>query len=787
MTTDNGRSPLRSARAASLTAATLAPLLCLPVPALAQGPGTLEEVIVTAQKREQNLQDVPVAVSQFSGEALQRSGVQDLFQLQTSAPSLIVNQEQSASNTAFGIRGVFTSSQNLGLESSVGLYVDGVYRARQGSMINNMVDIQSIEILRGPQGTLFGRNTPAGAVQINSVAPDHDNSGFLELTAGNYNLWNANGAASFSAIEDELAFRATGFVMQRDGYVDNVGLDADDLVNDRDRWGLRLQSLYTPNDRLTARLIIDRSETDEICCASGTWKNNLVAQDLPPGSPPKTGSDVRILELGGIVLDQDDFYDYRVSTSFAPTSSNRDEGVSLQLDWEATHFLLTSITSWRSFDSLDELDIDFSNVDGIRRSVDAQQNQLSQELRISDSGERLSYVAGLYYFEQDIDSRTRYLIGEDLTYLVGAFGEAFPSGTGALDVGSQEHSSYAAFGQIDYELSRDWVLTAGLRWTREDKDLANTFTEDASATLDFSSRGWGFWLFPPLAPRENVDETLEDEKTTGTLKLSWYASPETLLYASYGTGYKSGGMNTDRVNQALDIIFAPETSESFELGLKTEFPAQALRLNLALHATTTDDLQTVSFQGAGFALQNAGVAETWGGELDLSWQPTGSLRLGAAYAYTHGEYKDFEAGSCWVGTPWHTDQPDPGANGDGSCDRSGGMLSSNPEHALSLNAEQSLALTDTLRASLFLEYRFTDERMTDLNNDPEKLDGSYNLLNLRANLHFLTPDILLTVWGRNILEAEYTHTIADTVAQTGNYIASYNEPLMWGITVRKGF
>jgi outer membrane receptor protein involved in Fe transport len=115
------------------------------------------------------------------------------------------------------------------------------------------------------------------------------------------------------------------------------------------------------------------------------------------------------------------------------------------------------------------------------------------------------------------------------------------------------------------------------------------------------------------------------------------------------------------------------------------------------------------------------------------------------------------------------------------------MLSSNPEHALSLNAEQSLALTDTLRASLFLEYRFTDERMTDLNNDPEKLDGSYNLLNLRANLHFLTPDILLTVWGRNILEAEYTHTIADTVAQTGNYIASYNEPLMWGITVRKGF
>jgi len=206
----------------------------------------LEEVIVTAQKREQNMQDVPIAVSAFTGEMLAQSGVKDVYDLQVNAPSLSIGQSQTSTQTTFGIRGIFTSSQNFGLDSSVGLYADGVYRARQSSMINNLVDVASVEILRGPQGTLFGRNTPAGAVSIFSVKPDHEGSGFVEGTYGEFDLVNVSAAKSFSAIDNVLAFRATGFYMERDGYVDSTDF-GDEVMNNRDRWGIRLQALYTPH------------------------------------------------------------------------------------------------------------------------------------------------------------------------------------------------------------------------------------------------------------------------------------------------------------------------------------------------------------------------------------------------------------------------------------------------------------------------------------------------------------------------------------------------------------
>lgn len=159
----------------------------------------LEEIIVTAQKREQNLQDVPIAVSAFSGEMLSQSGIKDMFDLSANTPSLIGGSAQTSTPSTFGIRGVFTNSQNFGLESYVGLYVDGAYRARQSSMINNLVDVASVEVLRGPQGTLFGRNTPAGAVSITSVKPDHEGSGFMEGGFGNYDLLGVSGAPRIEA------------------------------------------------------------------------------------------------------------------------------------------------------------------------------------------------------------------------------------------------------------------------------------------------------------------------------------------------------------------------------------------------------------------------------------------------------------------------------------------------------------------------------------------------------------------------------------------------------------
>jgi iron complex outermembrane recepter protein len=765
----------------------------LPNHALAEG--ELEEVVVTAQKREQNLQDVPVAVSAFSGQVLRDSGITNMSELTTIAPSLTVTSAQTSTTTVFGIRGIFTSAQNFGLESSVGLYVDGVYRARQGSMINNLVDVAGVEVLRGPQGTLFGRNTPAGAITVSSVAPDFDGSGFIDAGAGDYNLWEVSGAKSFTVIDDKLAVRVTGFTADRDGYVDVVGKDIqeDDAINDKDRWGARFQALFTPNDDLTLRFIGDHSEVDEVCCAVGNWKNNFFTPNPPPNG--KFGTDTAVRDqLGGTVISEDDFYDYKVSSSFKPESQNTDEGVSLQADWQTDLFLVTSISAYREFDSYDRIDADFYDVDALVRTNDADQNQFTQELRISDDNGPLSYVAGLYYYHQELNSDTDTIVGADTAALATAFlglppgsipQSFFPPGSSALNVADQEHDSYAVFGQADYRITEQIIVTAGLRWTNENKDMQNTFTENPDPAPA------GFSQFPPLAPRDNVDENFDESKVTGTFKLSWFYNDLTMLYASYGTGYKAGGVNTDRISPTLDTVFEPETAEAYELGMKSEFPDQALRLNVAVHKTDTNDLQTISFQGTGFALDNAGTAETYGTEVDLLWLPTDNTTVTLAYAYNHAEYADFQNGPCWTGTPWQTGQPDPGnptpENPSGPCDRSGGEVSGNAENVLSLSANQQFQLAEGYGAFLHGEYVFIDERMTDVNNDPEKQDGSYYLVNLRSGIVFERYETTLTFWGRNILDAESTSTIADAVVQDGRFIAYYNEPATWGISVRKDF
>lgn len=233
----------------------------------------LEEIVITAQKREQSIQDVPIAVTALSGEELLRNGISDVFDLQQSTPGLTVAQNQNSTTSNFSIRGVGTSGSNFGLESSVGLYVDGIYRARQSSMINEMVDMERVEVVRGPQGTLFGRNSPSGAVLMYTKKPSHEFGGYLNLSMGNYDQRSINGAIGGSVKEDVLAYRLTGFMTDRDGYADDKYL-GDELLNDRDRQGFRLQFLYTPSDDFSARLIIDHSKIDEVCCAAVTLRNN---------------------------------------------------------------------------------------------------------------------------------------------------------------------------------------------------------------------------------------------------------------------------------------------------------------------------------------------------------------------------------------------------------------------------------------------------------------------------------------------------------------------------------
>ncbi len=787
----------------SLSLATAAAIGIALSPIAAQA--MLEEVIVTAQKREQSLQDVPLSVAAFSGEALRESGIKDVFDLQVNAPGLTIDQNQNATTSNFSIRGIGTGGNNFGQESSVGLYVDGIYRSRQSSMISQLVDMDSVEVLRGPQGTLFGRNTLSGAVQFKTAAPDFEGTGFLEATAGNYDLLNLSGAKSFTLIEDVLAVRLTGFSSERDGWIKNIAPanSDDDKIFDRDRWGWRAQALWTPTEELTVRVIIDDSELDEVCCGTTvTFDNNRPsAIDGTPGSDSLLADPAN----NATFISESQVFDNDVAYSFNPVSQSEDSGISIQADYDIGDYTLTSISAWREFNSFDEIDADFTDLDALTDTNDAKQEAFSQELRVTFIGERWNYVAGAYYFTQTLDTESVLTFGEQTTLVASNFAgiplpaSFFPAGDFATDINEQDHESWALFGQFDYQLTDSLTLTAGLRYSDENKKLDTLYLE--------SSTAGGFFLpqFAATFSREDTQEEINDDQVTGTIKLSYFVNNDIMVYASYGKGYKAGGTNTDRIDPAFEQVFDAETTDSYEIGMKAEFPEQALRLNVALYMADVDDFQVGTFTGSGFNLQNAATVETWGGEVELTWQPTDTTTVTAGYAKAVADFDEFQFGNCWAATPFRLGIPDPGGRvldengnprpiGPGDdpfsptfCDRSGGRLGTNPEDFLALGVRQDFRLSDSISGFGLLEYTYTGDMVLDQSNDPLSEQSPYDLWNLRVGLYFEQHDIEVTAWGRNIFDEEYNGTVFPAVLQTGKLVGYRREPATYGVTVRKDF
>ncbi|MCV2883777.1 TonB-dependent receptor [Aestuariibacter sp. AA17] len=828
----------------------------------------LETITVTAQKRVQNLQEVPVAVTAFTGDEMAESVVKDVYDLRVNVPALGAFQSQSATNSSFSIRGIGTSSQNFGLESSVGLYVDGVYRPRQNSLINNLVDIAAVEVLRGPQGTLFGKNTASGAVLVRSQAPTHDNDGFIEATIGNYGLLNIAAAKSFSAIEDVLAFRVTGFNSERDGIVDDVYL-GDNVMNDRNRWGARIQALYTPSDDISLRIIADKGKIDEICCAALTQLSN--AKINPEGMP---GTDLLLSGplFGATLFDERSLTARVTAVSRLPISKMDDEGISAELNWQLNEELtLVSVSAYRAFDSIDIIDTDFSDADLFYTTNDAEQSSFSQELRVDYTSENMNAIVGLYYFEQDID--LRYII--DTQSQFGTFfdvailpqllasplapvlnglnqlselsgGTIAPLAQGASadfrfpHLAQQEHQSYALFGQIDYRVSPSLTVTAGLRYTDEEKDLKTTFEEldpngnqidyanfseagtalgnigaalnsgqspsaaDLAAIAPLQRTGWGFpFIGSTTSPRPDIlPPTLEDDQITGTLKLSYQPSNDSLYYASYSTGYKSGGTNTDRLAfisslpaddpRQLNPVFDAEKSHAFELGLKRDINDYDFRINAALHYTTIEDFQANTYTGNGFNLQNAGDIETYGTEIEITWLPADNWQINFAYAYTKAEFDSFERGNCWVAYTWHTGIQDPGQENPSDpnpyCDRSGDRIGSEPEHYAMINVKRDIVLGDGIYSYLQVDYSYTGDMYLDSSNDPYKFQEDYTLMNVRFFINFEEYDTDLIIWGRNVLDEDYINgSDFDVPIQEGKLMAYASEPVTFGLTVKKRF
>lgn len=816
---------------------------------------TLERIIVQAQKTSQNLQEVPVAVTALSGQDIVETVSRDMFDLQNYVPAFGAFQNQSVTNSGFSIRGIGTSSQNFGFESSVGLYVDGVYRSRQNALISDLVDIESIEVLRGPQGTLFGKNTAAGAMTLTTVAPSHnERDGFAEAIIGNDDLVRLSAGSSFSLIDDILAMRVSGFSSHGDGFITEENNSR--TLNNRNRSAVKAQLLYTPTTDISVRLIADYGELDERCCGALTFQNNIQANDIAG----KFGTDALLLQppFNATIYGREDFYNYKTSLSQTPLSKMEDKGLSVQVDLALNNaWNFVSISAYRAFDSLDTVDTDFSDANLLTATNDARQQSFSQEVRLHYSSDDVRGLIGAYYYSQNLDltfdttTQDDFSVffnaaAPDLLPLANAINEfsavtsgfiapaaaPAPSGTAFVHTANQEQDSIAVFSQFDWLLNRNFTLTTGLRYTREEKsidgaydeqgpgidglsqnpaqwpniglavqglqDIAAALTngqapsvESLSAIAPFQQAGWGYFFLGSAAvmPRPELNEQLDDSQLTGTVKLAYHPTDNTLTYASLATGYKAGGTNTDRIFPSLSPLFDAEKSRSAEIGIKHDFEEHDIRVNAAVHYTQISDFQATTFTGTGFNLQNAGDIIVKGVEFEATWLVTENTELHAIASRTLANFDEFKRGTCWVAYTWHTGIDDPGRvnPSDPFCARDGDRVGFEPQNSLSLMLNHYFELGN-YPASASIDYQYTGDVFLDDANDPYKYSDDFSLFNIRVSFTIPQWDSEIIAWSRNVFDEEYVARSGfDVPVQTGKIMAYPGAPRSFGVTFRKSF
>jgi iron complex outermembrane receptor protein len=452
----------------------------------------IEEIIVTATKRQSTLQEIPVAVSVVQSEDLKRSQVSDIKDLQFLVPSLRITQLQSSGNTNFIIRGFGNGANNAGIEPSVGVFIDGVYRSRSASALNDLPNLERIEVLRGPQSTLFGKNASAGVISVVTAKPDLDEmNGSASVTVGDYSQFifkaDINGPLS-----DTVGFGLSGSINQRDGYYENLA--GGDALGELNRYGVRGELYFLPSDNLEVRLIADYDDFDEACCGVANLLNG------PTGAA--------IFALGGALVPEQPFA-YEGYYDFTPVNKFQTDGVSLQFDYDFNDAVkLTSITALRNLDRADNVDVDFTSAQLLdpetANRTDYEIKTLTQELRLSGSTDRMGWMIGGYFFDEEVEQFTGLLYGTafrsyadllagglpgdsplwDIEALFGHPPGTFQgAGQGLVELSTMDNQAFSIFGQVDIDLGDRATLTLGANYTEDEKEV----TFDSTGTDVFSN------------------------------------------------------------------------------------------------------------------------------------------------------------------------------------------------------------------------------------------------------------------------------------------------------------
>ncbi len=681
--------------------------LVAPASMAQQGSATLEEIVVTARKQLESAQNVPVAITAFSGENIDALIMRDIRQLEGFIPNVVIDAVSVAPGAAsLYFRGVGTQEVERSFDPAVGVVIDGVPLSFvNGSMVNTF-DFGSLEVLRGPQGTLFGRNTTGGVINIQRTRPTGELGLRYEVTAGTDDRVDAKAVLNFPIVEGKLAGKIGAFTQQDGAMLENF--DGNEAI-ERDDEEYTGTLLWTPNDSFEALFtyvhfednnngvaLVNRAQLPDLSCVLGfcdTGDQENLTQDF----------------LEPLEFEQDTY--------------------TLQMDYELEAGTFTSIIGYRDTDESVPTDFDAAPVPIFHTLRDQTSEQTSFELRFASSdaiSENWNFVAGVYYLEDNYEL-------EQFTAILELLGTA-PDGTGAVyqnPTYEQDREAWAVFGEVHINLAEDWTLTLGGRYTEEEKEF-DAFNQLSLGTPD---------NFNPIGAA-NADETWDE--FTGKIGIDYRYSDDVMFYGSYSQGFRSGGFNGRNFTPDSIGPYDPEYVDQYEIGMKGEFFDRTLRWNANVFYTDYDDKQEEviipdGFGGTFTVVRNASTVQIYGVESEFTWVANENLLFTANFGYLDAEYDDYVAD----------------LNGDGiATDNSDLELRRIPEWTGGITGTYTYPIGPGV-LSLFAAMRYTDEYWVEVSNDPRGLVDDRTIVDATISYEWdwtSGRSVRVSAFGRNMTD-----------------------------------
>lgn len=698
---------------------------------------SLQAVTVTATRRAESLQKVPVAVSVVDGEQLERDNRNGVASIVQQVPSLNFRTGASNKDTSLFIRGVGTISTSPGVEPTVATVIDGVVYGRPGQATLDLLDLERIEVLRGPQGTLFGKNASAGVLNIVTKAPTEETHGYIDQSYYSGNESRTRFGIGGSLIPDTLKGSLTTLFGSYDGNVDNRANGHE--VNGYNRKGVRGKLEFTPNDDLTLTLAADYMQSHDDA------PNGVVSKALTPAF------------AGALAPVSASGHSRDIASDYRSHVEDINKGLSAQLDWNLGDYTLTSITAWRGWDNTqwqdgDRLATITSAFPGTEDKGDLSYDQYSQEVRLaSPKGEFVEYVGGLFYMHgKDDETYRRTLVT--------------PTGSqrGVADY-TTTSDSYSAFGETTLNFTSRLRGIAGLRWTHDDLEYDHRRVSTSATTVS------------GIQPGTRSSGSVDEDGWSGRLGVQYDLSEDVMAYVTYSRGYKGPAYNVFFNMQPRDTdALKPETSNTWEAGIKASAWDNRLTSNLAVFHSEYDNYQANFFDTVAnqvvTRLINAGSVSTEGVELDYALQATQNLKLSGALAYTRARIDQF---SCPAGAA-------------ASCNVDGKTLPYSPDWKSYVRADYSIPLANGLDVELGTDYSWQSEVQYDISQNPDTKQGAYGIWNASIALADYTNGWRVALLGKNLADKSYSPMLASGSGYIYRAVPRDDERY-FGVQLRKDF